>query len=237
MLHQNLKNGELQSQQIITWTKNVRIPARGVTLDAELSLPLKANGIVIFAHNCGSSRHSPRSQLAARTMRSYGIGTLLFDLLTPEEESEDIYLQSHRFNIVKLAERLESVNSWLESSMDWITDQACPAHLRRGYFGSRTGAAAALVAAAELGDRVSAVVSNSGRPDLAGQSLAQVKSATLLILSEREEAFLSLTREAFQMLKCEKDMKLQPNVHLLSAQAAALAEVRQLAGEWFQKHL
>src|SRR5262247_4431356 len=154
-----------------------RIPAGGAVLHGDLMIPGRASGIVVFAHGSGSSRHSPRNRSVARVIREAGVGTLLFDLLTREEESVDVFTRHLRFDIELLTARLiEATN--------WVAGQELTQNLRIGYFGSSTGAAAALMAAASLGERIGAVVSRGGRPDLAGDAAALVKASTLLIVGE-----------------------------------------------------
>src|SRR5712691_3402420 len=158
-------------------SRTQRIPSGQITLEGELSVPMGATGVVLFAHGSGSSRHSPRNQFVARTIREAGVGTLLFDLLTQEEEAADISTRHLRFDIGLLAKRLIDATNWIKRATD-----AWP--LRVGYFGSSTGGGAALVAAAEVGEEIGAVVSRGGRPDLAGDALPRVKSPTLLIVGE-----------------------------------------------------
>ena len=158
----------------MTTTTEISIPLKGVQLEGELDLPSDAIGLVLFAHGSGSSRHSPRNQYVARVLREARLGTLLFDLLTAEEERTEAHTRHLRFNIPFLAERLVGATRW---ALDETTSRDIPA----GYFGSSTGAAAALVAAAELGETIGAVVSRGGRPDLAGDALDRVTAPTLLI--------------------------------------------------------
>jgi putative phosphoribosyl transferase len=225
------------TQQVSYWSAEVRIPAGEVTLDGELSLPEDARGVVIFAHGSGSSRHSPRNQFVARTIRAAGIGTLLFDLLTMEEERVDLFTGYLRFDIGLLADRLVDATRWLSEEESGIKDQAKPYHLRPGYFGASTGGGAALVAAATLGERIGAVVSRGGRPDLAGQALAQVKSPTLLIVGGRDEPVIALNQEAYAKLRCEKELRIVPGATHLFEEPGALNEVARLAAEWFERHL
>ena len=175
-------------------THNVQIPSGAATLDGELHVPAGAGGIILFAHGSGSSRHSPRNQFVARTICNAGLGTLLFDLLTREEEAVDIRTRNLCFDIPLLAGRLVEATNWIKRESDtW--------HLRIGYFGASTGAAAALSAAAEVRDEtdthVGAVVSRSGRPDLAGDALRRVASPTLLIVGRRDEPVIALNKKAF----------------------------------------
>jgi putative phosphoribosyl transferase len=224
-------------QPVGAWAMDVHIPAGGVRLDGELVLPEGAQGVVLFAHGSGSSRHSPRNQHVAGVIRAFGIGTLLFDLLTPEEERLDIRTRQLRFDIRLLAERLVGATRWLGESAEWIGEQGRPEHLRPGYFGASTGGGAALVAAAALGDRVGAVVSRGGRPDLAGQALAQVESPTLLIVGERDETVIALNQEAHARLRSKKELRIVPGATHLFEEPGALDEVSRLAAEWFQRHL
>src|SRR6266446_2345112 len=153
--------------------RDVQIRSGTVVLQGDLTIPVGAQGVVLFAHGSGSSRHSPRNQLVARTIREAGVGTLLFDLLTKQEEAVDVHTAHLRFDIGLLAERLIDATYWVKGEFDY---------LNVGYFGSSTGGGAALVAAAELGASVGAVVSRGGRPDLAGDALPKVKAPTLLIV-------------------------------------------------------
>ncbi len=210
--------------------RDVEIPAGNVRLDGELIIPEGATGIVLFAHGSGSSRHSPRNQFVARVIREGGIGTLLFDLLTREEESADIYTRHLRFDIRLLAERLMEATRWLEKDND-IQD------LNVGYFGASTGGGAALVAAAELGADVKAVVSRGGRPDLAGAALPKVTAPTLLIAGERDEPVIEMNEAALAQLNCEKELKIVLNATHLFEEPGTLEEVARLATEWFKRHL
>lgn len=224
-------------EQVALWTREVHIPSGEVTLEGALELPQGARGVVLFAHGSGSSRFSPRNQFVARVIREAGIGTLLFDLLTREEESVDIYTRHLRFDIGLLATRLVDSTRWLEQEIAWIGEQAKPQHLRTGYFGSSTGAAAALFAAAQLGDAIGAVVSRGGRPDLAAPVLAQVKSPTLLIVGERDEPVIELNQQAYAQLHCRKELKIVPGATHLFEEPGALEEVARLAADWFHEQL
>lgn len=211
-------------------TQDIRIELEHGHLAGALQLPERASGLVLFAHGSGSSRFSPRNQYVAEIIRGYGCGTLLFDLLTADEEAEDEITGNFRFDITLLAYRLITATRWVKA-------QGALAGLKLGYFGSSTGAAAALVAAAELGRTVEAVVSRGGRPDLAGSNLFRVQSPTLLIVGGYDTEVLRLNQEAFARLPCEKAIKIVPRATHLFEEAGALPEVARLAGEWFRKHL
>jgi pimeloyl-ACP methyl ester carboxylesterase len=208
----------------------VEIKAGDVSLDGELEIPAQATGLVLFAHGSGSSRHSPRNQFVARTLREAGLGTLLFDLLTQEEEAEDQYTGALRFDIRLLASRLGAATNWVWKENDL-------AELTVGFFGSSTGGGAALVTAADLGKRVGAVVSRGGRPDLAGTALSHVQSPTLLIVGENDPVVLDLNEEAFNLLRCEKDLQVVPHATHLFEERGALERVAELAADWFRKYL
>ena len=209
----------------------VQIPSGGAVLAGELNVPVGAQGVVLFAHGSGSSRHSPRNQFVARTIREAGTGTLLFDLLTREEESVDMHTRHLRFDIGLLAHRLADATDWVKKEADlW--------HLRVGYFGASTGGGAALLAAAEIGEEIGAVVSRGGRPDLAGaEALQRVKSPTLLIVGGLDAPVIELNEEAYASLRCEKEMRIVPGASHLFEEPGALEEVARLAAGWFQKHL
>ena len=209
---------------------DVRIPAGRTHLEGELSLPAGAPGVVLFAHGSGSSRHSPRNQFVARVIRESGNGTLLFDLLTPAEGIEDDVTARLRFDIGLLAERLVAATRWLRTQPETRTCSI-------GYFGSSTGGGAALVAAAELGKDLNAVVSRGGRPDLAGHALPRVQSPTLLIVGEYDDVVIRLNEEALAALRCEKELKIVPHATHLFEEPGALEEVARLAADWFHRHL
>jgi putative phosphoribosyl transferase len=208
----------------------VQIPAGGVRLEGVLSLPEDARGIVLFAHGSGSSRHSPRNRFVAGMLRQARLATLLMDLLTLEEEAIDQQTAQHRFNIRLLARRLVS-------AADWLANLPETRHLKIGCFGASTGAAAALVAAAERPDNVSAVVSRGGRPDLAGAALAQVQAPTLLIVGGKDLSVLALNREAFAKLPGTKKLEIIPGATHLFEEPGALEGVAALARDWFVRHL
>jgi putative phosphoribosyl transferase len=209
----------------------VQIPSGEAMLEGELHVPVGAKGIVLFAHGSGSSRHSPRNQFVARMIRKANVGTLLFDLLTREEEVIDLQTRHLRFDIGLLARRLVDATNWVKRESDlW--------HLRVGYFGSSTGGGAALVAAAELGEEIGAVVSRGGRPDLAGRdALKRVKSPTLLIVGEYDEQVIELNRQAYALLECEKQFVIVPGATHLFEEPGTLEQVALLAARWFHDHL
>lgn len=207
----------------------VQMPLGEVTLAGDLEIPLDAEGLVLFAHGSGSSRHSPRNHAVARVLRSAGCGTLLFDLLTREEETEDAYTGHLRFDIRFLAKRLGAATHWARARMETL-------QLPIGYFGSSTGGAAALVAAAEPGSEVRAVVSRGGRPDLAGEALPHVQAPTLLIVGACDDIVLELNERAFAKLRCESDLAIIPGATHLFEEPGTLDEVAALAAQWFQRH-
>ena len=208
----------------------LQIPAGEVTLAGDLEIPKNARGLVLFAHGSGSSRRSPRNQAVAEVLRDAGLATLLFDLLTPEEEIEDAYTGHLRFDIGLLSRRLALVTKE-------IADDPYSRNLSIGYFGASTGGAAALRAAAALGTTIGAVVSRGGRPDLAGEALTYVKAPTLLIVGERDEEVLRLNEGAYEKLQCEKSLAIVPRATHLFQEPGTLGEVARLAAEWFAKHL
>ena len=210
--------------------KPVRIQVGNVILEGELKLPANAPGVVLFAHGSGSSRHSPRNQFVAGVIREAGIGTLLFDLLTHDEEQQDAVSGALRFDIGLLAKRLVGVTRWLDKQPE-------TKGLKVGYFGASTGGGAALVAAAELGDRISAVVSRGGRPDLAGDALPGVKSPTLLVVGGHDEMVICLNDDAFEKLQCEKDFRIVPGATHLFEEPGKLEQVAQISAHWFQTHM
>lgn len=210
--------------------QSVRVLAGSVVLDGDYSAPSGENGVVLFAHGSGSSRHSPRNRLVAEALRAAGLGALLLDLLTPEEERIDISSRHLRFDIDLLAGRLVHV-------IDWLAQQPGGASRRTGCFGASTGAGAALVAAARRPDRVDAVVSRGGRPDLAGPSLAGVRAPTLLIVGGLDTPVISMNREALEQLRCEKQMVIVPGATHLFEEPGTLEKVASLACSWFLTHL
>ena len=208
----------------------LRIPCGEVTLVGDLEIPPNAVGLVLFAHGSGSSRFSRRNRAVAGVLRASGVGTLLFDLLTEDEEAVDAYTGHLRFDIGLLTRRLITVTQEM-------ADDPRVQGLGLGYFGSSTGGAAALRGAAALGSKIKAVVSRGGRPDLAGDALHYVKAATLLIVGERDEEVLRLNETAYEQLNCEKALAVVPHATHLFEEPGALEEVARLAAEWFAKHL
>jgi putative phosphoribosyl transferase len=208
----------------------VQVPAGSVTLEGNLTLPEESRAIVLFAHGSGSSRHSPRNRYVARVLNEAKLATLLIDLLTLHEEVVDARTAQLRFDIDLLAERLVDAT-------DWLTQFPDTKHLRIGYFGASTGAAAALAAAALRPDAVRAIVSRGGRPDLAGAALTRVQAPTLLIVGEHDDQVVQLNRQALAQLRCEKRLVIVPGATHLFEEAGALDEVARLARGWFQRHL
>jgi pimeloyl-ACP methyl ester carboxylesterase len=208
----------------------VQIPVSHATLQGDLAVPDSALGIVLFAHGSGSGRYSPRNRYVAQVLQEAGLATLLMDLLTSDEEAYDSQTGVLRFDIEFLARRLVEATHW-----SMIHPQT--AQLPIGYFGASTGAAAALVAAAELPDLVEAVVSRGGRPDLAGEALRQVFAPTLLIVGSRDRVVLELNRKALAELAGEKKLEIVPGASHLFEEAGALEAAAQLARNWFVLHL
>ena len=206
----------------------IQIQSNGITLTGELTLPGGAPGVVLFADGPGSNRHSPHNQFVARTILDAGLGTLLFDLLTREEAAVDKHPLHLRFNIPLLAQRLIDATYQLKGEFD---------HLRVGYFGASTGAAAALVAAAELGTIAGAVVSRGGRPDLAEHALPLVKAPTLLIVGAFDYPIIDLNQRAYAQLSCEKEIEIVPGATHLFEEPGTLEQVAGHAAGWFQMHL
>jgi putative phosphoribosyl transferase len=204
-------------------SREVRIAAGGKALEGTLTLPEAASAVVVFAHGSGSSRHSPRNRLVADAIVQAGIGTLLFDLLSTEEEEQ-------RFNIDLLARRLEEATLWL-------TRRAETHSLRVGYFGASTGAAAALVAAARLREQVDAVVSRGGRPDLAGPYLPKVMAPSLLIVGALDREVITLNEKAYAQLTCTKAVQIVAGASHLFEERGTLERVAELAVEWFRQFL
>ncbi len=208
----------------------VQISLDSARLEGNLTIPPAAEGIVLFAHGSGSSRHSPRNKFVAQTLRDGHLATLLIDLLTPEEEEIDMRTQKLRFDIDFLALRVISIT-------DWLIRQPNTEDLRIGCFGSSTGAAACLIAAKERPKTIHAIVSRGGRPDLAASALPTVEAPTLLIVGGDDLPVLAMNRDALSVLRCEKRLEIIPGATHLFPEPGALEKVSGFAREWFVQHL
>ena len=213
----------------MTSVAEVVLDLGSVELTGDLSVPPDAQAIVLFAHGSGSSRHSSRNRAVAATLHESGLGTLLFDLLSEAEEAIDARTAELRFDISLLADRLLGATRWMGESDD-------SRDLRIGYFGASTGAAAALVAAAEE-PRIGAVVSRGGRPDLAGSALARVTCPTLLIVGGADVPVIGMNEGAMEQLRCEKRMDIIPGASHLFEEPGAMERVSDLARDWFVEQL
>jgi putative phosphoribosyl transferase len=211
--------------------REVRIPSGDARLYGDLCLPPKFAGIVLFAHGSGSGRHSARNRQVAHRLQQDGIATLLFDLLTAQEEQVDLHTREHRFDIPLLTRRMQDATAW-------ACFQPELQNALIGYFGASTGSAAALIAAARLGERIAAVVSRGGRPDLAGAAaLAAVRAPTLLIVGGADYGVIELNEEAHERLQCEKQLAIVPGATHLFEERGALEQVAQMAASWFSAHM
>lgn len=208
----------------------VSIPAKQVHLDGLLHIPSDVKGIILFAHGSGSSRLSPRNQHIAYILQQSKFATLLFDLLTVDEDEIDTETSEYRFDIDLLASRLEAASHW-------ILKNPALKNLPMGYFGASTGGAAALVAAARMAHAIKAVVSRGGRADLAGESLSYVRASTLLIVGGDDEPVIELNQEAYDQLHCIKELKIIPGASHLFEEPGKLDEVANLANNWFKTYL
>ena len=208
----------------------VSIPVGRYSIQGDLTIPRGSVAAVIFAHGSGSSRHSPRNKYVAETLNERGLSTLLIDLLTPEEEAIDNQTAELRFNIRILADRLVAAT-------DWVRQQRSLSTLRLGYFGASTGAAAALVAAAQRPDVIDAVVSRGGRPDLAGDYLAEVTAPTLLIVGERDTEVIELNRHALKAMRGPTELQIVPYATHLFEEPGALEQVALRSRWWFEEKL
>ena len=215
-----------------TENRYVQILSAGVRLEGILSSPADAKGLVLFVHGSGSSRNSPRNQYVAQTLQEAGLATLLFDLLTPEEEQVDLRTQHLRFDVHLLARRTAGV-------LEWTNLQPYAREFKIGLFGSSAGAAAALMAAVELPDMVEAVVSRGERPDLANEILSKVLAPTLLIVGSLDELVIELNEKALKQMTTgsEKKLAIVPGASHLFEEPGALEDAARLASEWFQTHL
>ena len=218
-----MNNPSIEQNQI---NQLVHIPVNGIKLEGALVIPSNAQGVVLFAHGSGSSRHSPRNNFVAQVLQSAGMGTLLMDLLTPGEDAT----YETRFDIDLLTRRLESATQWL-------TEEPQTRSFKIGYFGASTGAAAALQAAATLGASIGAVVSRGGRPDLAMPVLHTVQAPTLLIVGGLDDIVIDLNREAYGKIKAAKHLVIVPGATHLFEEPGTLQEVARLAADWFKQHL
>lgn len=209
----------------------VHVNAGPVTLEGNLAIPEDAQGIVMFVHGSGSSRHSSRNKFVARTLQEGGLATLLFDLLTAQEEQIDMRTRHLRFDIDLLAERVVGAT-------DWLLEQPGTQEMNIGYFGSSTGAAAALIAATERPEAVHAVVSRSGRPDLAQRVLPEVQTPTLLIVGGHDRPVIGMNESALKQIGAEeRKLEIVPGATHLFEEPGALEEVARLARDWFQRYL
>jgi len=209
--------------------KDVKVEFQGVILRGHLTVPEGATSIILFAHGSGSGRHSPRNLFVASVLNEHRLGTLLFDLLTPEEEKEDAVSAEYRFDIVLLADRLKGVTDWLKRDEELGSKKI-------GYFGASTGAAAALVAAQLEKDKVSAIVSRGGRPDLALDILSDIKAPVLLIVGGNDKEVIPLNELALDELTCVKKLEIVPGATHLFEEPGALKTVADLAAAWFLKY-
>ncbi|MET8549197.1 dienelactone hydrolase family protein [Micromonospora zamorensis] len=211
-------------------SSTVAIPVGDAQLPADLMLPAQPVGVVLFAHGSGSSRHSPRNVAVARALNGRGLGTVLVDLLTPTEDEVDARTAELRFDIGLLASRLAGI-------VDWLAVQRPAGDVPIGLFGASTGAAAALVAASSRADRVGAVVSRGGRPDLAAEALAQVRTPTLLLVGGLDEEVITLNERALAELGEVGELRVIPGATHLFEEPGTLEQVADQAGTWFTTHL
>ncbi len=208
----------------------VQISAANALLLGDLEIPVNATGLVLFAHGSGSSRLSPRNRFVAKTLNETGLATLLFDLLTREEEAEDLHTASLRFNIELLAQRLRDATAWVKENPETRP-------LRIGYFGSSTGAAAALVAAAKRPHEIRAIVSRGGRPDLAGPALPLVQAPTLLLVGGQDATVMAMNRDAMRQMTVETELQVVPGATHLFEEQGTLEIVAHSAARWFARFL
>jgi len=206
--------------------KAVHIPINSLDLEGDLSVPEKNKGVIVFVHGSGSSRLSPRNQFVAEILNKAGFATLLFDLLTEDEDRT----YENRFNTPLLAERLKEAT-------DWLKEQEDIENIPMGYFGASTGAAAAIIGAAEIGAEIKAVVSRGGRPDLAGKALSKLKSPILLIVGGEDYEVIELNKEAASQIVCKKEIKIVDGATHLFEEPGTLEKAAELAKNWFERHL
>ncbi len=222
----HIKPGDAPMRLVSSNERLVYIPDGNIRLEGSLGVPEGAKGVVLFAHGSGSSRHSPRNNFVAHVLQKAGLGTLLMDLLTRDEDID----YETRFDIELLSRRLRAATAWLR-------DEHETKDLRIGYFGASTGVAAALKASVPEGDKVGAIVSRGGRPDLAMDALAGVKAPTLLIVGGRDDVVIELNRKAYAMIKAEKEFVIIPGATHLFEEPGTLEEVASHAVRWFKKYL
>jgi pimeloyl-ACP methyl ester carboxylesterase len=208
----------------------IHVPAGSVSLEGNLLIPGGATGVALFAHGSGSSRFSSRNRYVAQVLREGGLGTLLLDLLTQEEELVDTRTAHLRFDIEMLADRLVA-------TVQWLAREKATERLKVGFFGASTGAGAALVAAARLPDRISAIVSRGGRPDLAGAALPNVKAPTLLIVGGEDKPVIQMNQQAYERMTAPREIVIVPGATHLFEEPGALEAVARLARDWFQRYL
>ena len=211
--------------------REVRIPSGDVSLYGDLVLPSGFFGVVLFVHGSGSGRHSARNRQVAQKLQQADMATLLFDLLTAQEEQVDLQTREHRFDISLLTRRIQDATTWAMAQPDLQ-------HVPVGYFGASTGSAAAIIAAGRLGKRIAAVVSRGGRPNLAGPvALAAVTAPTLLIVGGADHGVIELNQQALLQLTCDKELAVVPGATHLFEEQGTLEQVAELATSWFSSHL
>lgn len=210
--------------------REVTVATEDADLPGLLAVPPDAAGVVLFAHGSGSSRFSRRNQAVARTLQHAGLATLLFDLLTVREDERDAVTREYRFDIARIGDRMADAVAWTASEPDL-------ARLPLGLFGASTGAAAALVAAADHPDRVSAVVSRGGRPDLAGPALERVRAPVLLLVGGRDTPVIGMNEDAAKHMRCPHELRIVPGATHLFEEPGTLEQVRDHARAWFLRHL
>jgi putative phosphoribosyl transferase len=216
--------------KIKTISVSISILESGTELKGLLTIPNQAKAIIVFAHGSGSGRLSPRNQFVSHFLEKEGHATLLLDLLTEKEEIIDLATGSYRFNIPLLAKRLIHV-------VKWLRDEVKTTHLKIAFFGASTGSAAALIATADLGSEIFAIVSRGGRPDIAIDVLHKITTPTLLIVGSKDEEVIALNQKAYEKLTSPKEMQIVENASHLFEENGALQEVAKLAASWFKKHL
>jgi putative phosphoribosyl transferase len=208
----------------------VLVTTNSVSLKGDLAIPKGAEGIVLFAHGCGSSRHSPRNRYVSKVLQKEGLATLLIDLLTSDEEVTDMQTQLLCFDIGLLASRLVGAT-------DWLLQNPTTGHLKIGYFGASTGSAAALIAATERPELVGAIVSRGGRPDLAGSALSRIRTPTLLIVGGNDFPVIDMNEDALKYIRAQKQLTIIPGATHMFEEPGALEKVALFAKQWFKNYL